>query len=78
MALYHGYSEPHELHSITFCDCMLSAAAEMDLMADVTQDEAEMGVVPRMRRLLDSVRKALYVMGSCLLVFAAARNSFHW
>jgi hypothetical protein len=33
---------------------------------------------PKSVRLLDSVKKYLFVMGSCLLLFAAARNSFHW
>lgn len=33
---------------------------------------------PRVYRFIDSVKKALFVMGSCLLLFSAARNSFHW
>lgn len=33
---------------------------------------------PNLCRLLDSVKKGLFVLGSALLLFAAARNSFHW
>lgn len=57
-------------------------------MADTDSKEANMEVEdneigekakgPKMNRLMDSFRKWLYVMGSCLLILLAARNSFHW
>ncbi|XP_052281980.1 fatty acid hydroxylase domain-containing protein 2-like isoform X2 [Dreissena polymorpha] len=33
---------------------------------------------PKIDRLIDSFRKWLYIMGSCLFILLAARNSFHW
>ncbi|XP_052792488.1 fatty acid hydroxylase domain-containing protein 2-like isoform X2 [Mya arenaria] len=47
----------------------------LGLPAEVSQSQSK---GPKMGRIMDSVKKALYIMGSCLLVFAAARNSFHW
>ena len=33
---------------------------------------------PKVYRLMGSVKTALFILSTALLVFAAARNSFHW
>ena len=33
---------------------------------------------PKVYRLMGSVKTALFIISTGLLVFAAARNSFHW
>ena len=33
---------------------------------------------PKVYRLMGSVKTALFIISTGLLIFAAARNSFHW
>lgn len=50
------------------------------MATEVVPEPGEMKEVkgPKTARLCDSVKKFFYVMVPCLLLFAAARNSFHW
>jgi len=69
---------------------MLSASSPQDSPTNVKQDAADepvedavepklkMGLIENVRKLWDSVRMTVFVVGTALTVFVAARNTITW
>jgi len=69
---------------------MLSASSPQESLADVKNTEVEepvedavepklkMGLIENVRKLWDSVRMTVFVVGTALTVFVAARNTITW
>jgi len=49
-----------------------------ELTADTAKPKLKMGLIENVRKLWDSVRMTVFVIGTALTVFVAARNTITW
>jgi len=61
---------------------MLSPSRQDDVaeqpVEEIVEPKLKMGLIENVRKLWDSVRMTVFVVGTALTVFVAARNTITW